>query len=77
MSRDADWIVYCERHRHYLVYAGPSGTTWTDEQAKARVYPTKPAARKAAEKATWLDHRPIVWARAETTMRLVRRGEDA
>ena len=56
------WVVYCETHRHYLVHASAGGTTWTADQADARRYETKSSARVAAEKATWLDHRPIAWA---------------
>jgi hypothetical protein len=61
------WVVYCPTHRHYLVHASVSGTTWTDDKAEARTYATKPAAAKARDLATWLDHRPTVWALAETT----------
>jgi hypothetical protein len=57
------WVVYCPAHRHYLVHASAGGTTWTNDGNKAREFVTKPAARKAAEKATWLDHDPHPWAR--------------
>jgi hypothetical protein len=70
-----EWIVYCETHRHYLRFVGGTGTTWRDDQAEAKRYPTKPAARADAEKATWLDHRPIVWAvEGRTTSPGVTRG---
>lgn len=62
MTTPTLYLVYCPPHRHYLVHASGGGTTWSDDQAGARRYVTKPAARKAAESATWLDHRPHVWA---------------
>lgn len=62
---DTEWIVYCTTHKHYLVRATVSGTTWTDDKAEAQRY-TKPAAGKAAKSATWLDHTPTPWAVAET-----------
>lgn len=62
-----DWLVYCSAHRHYLVFASGTGTTWTGDQAEARRYENKVLARKAAEKATWLDHNPTPWAVAATS----------
>lgn len=59
------WVVYCPTHRHYLVHASAGGTTWADAQTDAKRYETKPAARKAAELATWLDHDPVPWALAD------------
>lgn len=56
------WVVYCETHRNFLARASVGGTTWTDARAAAKRYDTKPAAQAAAKLATWLDHRPIVWA---------------
>lgn len=56
-----EWVVYCPRHRHYLVRASVTGTTWADEQAEARRY-TRREAGQAAERATWLDHNPTPWA---------------
>lgn len=55
-----DRVVYCSAHRHYLVFAGVTGTTWTDDQSRARRY-TRTKAREAAERATWQDHNPTPW----------------
>lgn len=59
-SAQTEWVVYCTTHRHYLRYASAGGTTWTDSQEEARRY-TKAEARRAAESATWLDHKPVSW----------------
>lgn len=56
------FVVYCEMHREYLKHVSVTGTTWRRDQSEAKRFATKPAAQKAAQQATWLDHRPIVWA---------------
>lgn len=56
------WVVWCETHSEFLVFVSGSGTTWSEDRERARRFDTKPSARTAAERATWLDHRPIVWA---------------
>lgn len=56
-----EWVVYCPNHRHYLVFSGVTGTTWTDDQDKAHRYGKREAITKAKE-ATWLDHNPTYWA---------------
>lgn len=61
-TNETAWVVYCETHGHYLAHVSAGGTTWTNNQSEARRYDTKPSARAAAQKATWLDHRLIVWA---------------
>lgn len=65
-----EYVVYCETHRNYLKFVSSTGTSWCDDQAEAKRYSTKPAAAGAAKKATWLDHRPIVWAVAATQAEL-------
>jgi hypothetical protein len=64
------WVVYCPAHRHHLVHASVGGTTWTEDPARAHRFATKPAARRAAELATWLTHNPTPWPVAETTAEL-------
>lgn len=61
-STETEYVVYCETHRDYLAFRGVSGTTWRADQSEAKRYATKPAAQKDARLATWLDHKPIVWA---------------
>lgn len=72
MSAGTIWIVYCTTHRHYLVGASVAGTTWTDDRSKAARFETMPRARKAAELATWLDHKPTPWALADDTAEIDR-----
>lgn len=60
-----EYVVWCETHRDYLRRASVGGTTWTADADEACRYLTKPAARKAADLATWLDHRPTPWAVAD------------
>lgn len=60
-TSSTDWFVYCGAHRHYLVSVGVTGTTWTEDQDKARRYETRVQAWKAAEAATWRDHNPTPW----------------
>lgn len=62
MESKTEYVVYCTTHKHYLRHVGVSGTTWRDRRSEAKRYPTKAAARKAAERATWLDHKPVPWA---------------
>lgn len=59
------WVVWCETHAEFLVFAGVSGTTWSADREEARRFDTKPAALRAVELATWLDHRPVPWAVAD------------
>jgi hypothetical protein len=61
-----EYVVYCETHGEYLKFASSTGTTWRRDQAEAKRYATKPAARADADKARWLDHKPVVWALPET-----------
>lgn len=63
MTATTEWVVYCPIHRHYLVHAGVTGTTWTDNQDEAPRHRKREAAAKAKE-ATWLDHKPTPWALA-------------
>lgn len=57
-----EYVVWCETHGHYLVHVSVGGTSWRQDPSAARRYPTKPQARTAAERATWLSYRPVVWA---------------
>lgn len=61
-SSTTEWVVYCETHGQFLAHTSAGGTTWRRDLEEAKRYPTKPQARAAAQNATWLDHRPIVWA---------------
>lgn len=56
------WVVWCGKHQHYLKFVSSTGTTWRSGQRGAKVYESKVAARKDAERATWLDHDPTPWA---------------
>jgi hypothetical protein len=56
------WVVWCETHSEYLQRVSASGTTWSDDRAKAALYSTKRQARDAATAATWRDHKPTPWA---------------
>lgn len=62
MTTTTEWVVWCEKHGHYLNFVGATGTSWRDDQDDATRYPTKTAAREAAARATWRDHRPVTWA---------------
>jgi hypothetical protein len=70
---NAEWVVYCDPHGHYLEHVSAGGTTWTHDPDRAKRYPDKPAATEAADKATWLDHlpRPMESARADYIARAV------
>jgi len=59
---ETEYVVWCPPHRHYLRHASAGGTTWTEDRDEARRYPTKQAARRASDLATWRDHRPDIWA---------------
>lgn len=55
-----EFVVYCPKHKHYLVRESVAGTTWSDAASRAHRYTSDAEAQLAARNATWLTHDPEV-----------------